>query len=438
MLGNDFLDAWGVVIDFQSLTLYLRPPLAPMWPLLAGVWQVTSWQEEGEARKLDPKAPPKFTFADRRLKVVMDGQTREYAIRFKPDDRGDMILMIDPKQDGKPFTEADIQGGGLIKVKDGRMTLCALSQSGQARDLPEAFAAPKGSGYALIELKRTTPGPDKPSADLLHELLVKEGYKPVRLDREPDGNRMVAARIGKDDLRLMLRTGQTTSVFDTAGLDKWGAVRLGWMKVDGLGDNVSAETLRLRGMTLGEYDTRQVWAVLNGHAINIAGLNVLLARQKRKPIQGMLGNYDLLNGSAVIDYVTNTLYLRPVKKAVEPLLKGKWVGVAWEFDGNKGKYAPGDANVEFKNGRIRFATKNGAAESTFHVRDMGDRYMLGLFEPGANELADGFTYTSTGALRLTDGKLTLVMQKGPLRKEPISFAATKGSGLLLVEYERAK
>ena len=153
MLGNDFLDPWGAVIDFPSRTLYLRPPITPMWPRLAGVWEVTSWHEDGADRKLDPKAPAKFTFADRRLKVVMGGQTREYAIRFKPDDRGDMILMIDPKQDGKPFTEADLVGGGLIKVKDGQMTLCALSQSGQARELPEEFAAPKGSGYCAHGLE---------------------------------------------------------------------------------------------------------------------------------------------------------------------------------------------------------------------------------------------------------------------------------------------
>ena len=260
----------------------------------------------------------------------------------------------------------------------------------------------------------------------------------MRLDREPDGNRFVLARIGNDHLRLMLRTGQTASAFDTAGLDKWGAVRLGKMQVDGLGNNATAEMLRLPGLRIGEYDTRQTWAVLNGHELNMAGLNVLLARQKRKPIQGVLGNFDLLNGSAVIDYGTNTLYLRPIKKAVEPQLEGKWVGAAWEFDGNKGKYAPGDAAVEFKNGRLRFVTKDGAADSEFHVRDMGDRYMLGLFDPKTDVLADGFMYSSTGAIRLADGKMTLVMEKGQLRMAPIGFAAPKGSGLLLVEYVRAK
>jgi hypothetical protein len=247
---------------------------------------------------------------------------------------------------------------------------------------------------------------------------------------------MVTARIGKDDLRIMLRTGQSVSAFDTAGLGKWGAIRLGKVEVDGLGGN--AEKIRLRGMTFGDYDTRQTWAVLNGCELSLAGLNALLAQQKRKPIQGMLGNLDLLNGSAVIDYGHNTLYLRPVKMTVEPQLEGKWVGVKFESDGKKGQFAPGDGAVEFKEGRLRFITKEGTTEYGYHLRDMGDRYRFGLFDPKADELADMFQYSSVGALKMTGGTLTLVMEQGKARKEPTEFAAPAGSGLLLVEYGRPK
>ena len=71
------------------------------WPRLAGTWTVTSWQEEGQVRKLDPKAPPTFTFADRRLKLTDGGQTREYAIRLIPRANGvDKVLLFDPKRRG--------------------------------------------------------------------------------------------------------------------------------------------------------------------------------------------------------------------------------------------------------------------------------------------------------------------------------------------------
>jgi uncharacterized protein (TIGR03067 family) len=442
LLGNDFLEAWGVVIDFPSRALYLRPPLTAAWPRLAGTWKVTSWQQDGAARKLDPKAASTFTFADRRLKVNLGGQPREYTIRLSPNvgrDAGDMLLLIDPQhRDEKPLSSSEIQSGGLIKVKGDEMTLCLLVESDKPADIPTEFAAPKGSGYVLLDLQRTSPGANKPPPDPLRELLLKEGYKAVPLEREPDGNRMVAARIGHHDLRLMLRTGQSVSTFDTAGLSKWGAVRLGRMKVDGLGKNANAEMLRLRGMTLGDFDTRQSWAVQNGVELDLAGINLLLAQQKRKPIHGMLGNQDLLNGSAVIDYATDTLYLRPVKETLWPQLEGKWVGVAWESEGRRGRYAPGDGAVEFKNGRVRFITKDGTEESGFHVRDMGDRNRLGLFDPKTDVLADDFTYSSLGALRLLGDKLTLVLEHGRPRLEPSEFAAPVGSGLLLVDYERAK
>ena len=108
----------------------------------------------------------------------------------------------------------------------------------------------------------------------------------------------------------------------------------------GLGGKVKVEKVSLRGLTLGGYDTRRAWAVVYGQGFDLAGLNKVLAEQKRRPIQGLLGNLDLLNGSAVIDFGTNTLYLRPVKETVGPELEGKWVGVRYEFDGQRGGTPP--------------------------------------------------------------------------------------------------
>jgi hypothetical protein len=153
---------------------------------------------------------------------------------------------------------------------------------------------------------------------------------------------------------------------------------------------------------------------------------------------GLLGNQELLNGSAVIDLGTNTLYLRPVKETLWPQLAGKWVGVAWESEGRKGRYQPGEAAVEFKGGRVRFTTPDGVNEWGLHLRDEGFGYGVGLFDPRADEFADGFRYSSGGLLKLAGDTLTLVMHRGKVREEPTEFAAPAGSGLLLVEYKRAK
>ena len=178
----------------------------------------------------------------------------------------------------------------------------------------------------------------------------------------------------------------------------------------GLARKVKGEDVSLRGLTLGGYDTRRAWGVVYGLGFDLAGVNKFLVEQKRRPIQGLLGNLDLLNGSAVIDFGTNTLYLRPVRETFGPQLEGKWVGVRFEFDGKKGRYAPGDAAVEFKGGRVRFTTRDGTKEWGFHLRDEADRYRVGLFDPKADELADGFGYSSDGLLKLAGGTLTLVME----------------------------
>ena len=314
------------------------------------------------------------------------------------------------------------------------MTICLLLDSDKSRDTPSAFAAPKGSGYKLLELKHTTaPDAQKPPADPLRELLLKDGYTAVRLHRELDGMRTAVARVGRHDLRLVVDSGVTMSAFDTAGLGKWGAKRLGAKEFDGFGGKVKAEDVDLRGFTLGGYDTRREWGVVYGIGLDLTGLNKVFVDQKHQAIQGLLGNLDLLNGSAVIDFSTNTLYLRPVRETFGPQLEGKWVGVRFVFDGKKGRCAPGDAAVEFKGGRVRFTDRGKAKEWGFHLADELDLYRVGLFDPNADELADGFQYAG-GAhlLRLIDGTLSVV------RGEPNEFAAPKGSGLLLVEYERAK
>jgi predicted aspartyl protease len=438
VLGVQVLDLWAAVVDYPARAMYLRPPLATAWPRLAGTWAVTSWQEDGAARKLDPKAPPTFAVADRRLKLTDGGKIREFAIRFAPNDAGDVLLLIDPEDEGKP--DLEFAGGGLVKMKDGAMTVCLLLDSDKPRAFPTEFAAPKGSGYKLLELKHTAPDARKPPADPLRELLLKDGYTAVPLNRDLYGTRMAAARIGRHDLRLMVDTGASFSMFDTAGLDKWGAVRLGERDAHAWRGKVKGEDVKLRGLRVGEYDTRRAWAVVYGGGFDLAGVNEFFVEQKRKPIQGLLGNLDLLNGSAVIDFGTDTLYLRPVKETVGPRLEGKWVGMSWEFDGKRGAYKPGEAAVEFKGGRIRITTPGGGTtEWGFHLEDEGDQYRLGWFDPKADESADGFTtYPGGGLFKLTEDTLTMVTAGARVVQEPTEVAAPKGSGLLLIEYKRAK
>lgn len=436
LFGMRALQTWATVIDYPARTLYLRPTLTSAWPRLSGSWVVTSWQEDGENRKLDIESPPTFTFAERRLKLADGGQTREHSIRLMPIDSGVyQTLLFDPKSEGNP--EFVPQAGGLVKLAEGRMTACLALDIKKAKKLPPRFAAPKGSGYVLLELKQSVASPaGRKSIEPLRELLIKEGYAAIPLEKASD-TRVATAQVGRHSIRLIVDTGTNVSVFETKALAKWGATRTGSEAARGLGGRVKVDAIQLRGLMLGKYDTRQAWAVLFGYGLDLANLNQSLIEDKLPAVQGLLGNLDLFNGSAVIDFGTNTLYLRPIKDTLWPRLQGMWTGVRYEMDGRKGPYKPGEAAIEFKDGRIRFTTKNAAAEWGFHLREEGDKYRIGLFDPKADMLADGFKYASGGLLKLSGDKITLLMEQGSVRKEPTEFAAPAGSGLLLVEYERA-
>jgi uncharacterized protein (TIGR03067 family) len=278
----------------------------------------------------------------------------------------------------------------------------------------------------------------KPPADPLRDLLLKDGYTVVPLGRDPDGSRMVAARAGKHELRLMVDTGANVSAFDVAGLEKWGAKRFGGAEASGFGGKSKTEKVSLRGLTLGTYDTRRVWQEVYGGGIDLTAINNGLAEQKRKPISGLFGGLDLLNGSAVIDFGTNTLYLKPIKETVAPQLEGKWVGVRYELDGQKGQMDPGFASLEFKGDRFVSTQQGRTVEWAFHLEDMGDRFRIALFKAKVDELADGFQYSSAGLIKRDGDTLVMATQQSANKGIPTEFATPKGSGVLLVEFKRVK
>lgn len=152
VIGMEVLEPWGAVIDYHARTMYLRPPLVSAWPRLAGTWSATSWQEQGAARKLDPKAPPTFTFTDQRLKVTDGGTTREYDITFGPNDEGDFLIL---HRFGRAKPEQP-SGVGRVRIKDGTMTACVrlLDKPDAELTPPTEFAAPRGSGLVLMEFVR--------------------------------------------------------------------------------------------------------------------------------------------------------------------------------------------------------------------------------------------------------------------------------------------
>ncbi|MBX9585220.1 MAG: aspartyl protease family protein [Gemmataceae bacterium] len=440
VLGFGALDPYAAVIDYPGRTLYLRPPLKTAWPRLAGTWAVTSWQEDEAARKLDPKAPPTLTFADNRLKLTDGGTTREFGIHLMPEDGADTLLLFDPKEEGKP--DVTYTAGGLVKTAGGTMTACLFLDHTKLRMPPTEFAAPKGSGLVLLELKDTGPAGKRPApVDPLRELLTKDGFTAVPLVREPDGERVVAARVGTHDLRLVLDTGRNISQFDPAGLKKWGAKPAGEARA--VGGEEMAQIFQLRGLQVGGYDTRRGWNVSQCGDADLTQANKTRARDKLPPLDGLLANLDLRKGSAVVDLRGNALYLRPGRDVLGPQVAGKWTEVSRCEEGKARPVPAGDPDaitVEFKGGRVRLTQGKDVEEYVVHADDAGGFYFLGLLDPKQDELAGDAEYVEGGLLQLADGKLRLLLVTGPDGGAiPNEFAAPKkGSGLTLYEFVRAK
>ena len=439
VLGLEILGTRGAVIDYPNRTLYLRPPLVSAWPRYSGTWEVTSWHEEGAARKLDPKAPPTFKFADQRLKITDGAITREFDMFLWPNAECDSVLFYNyGRKNPEPAA-----AGGLVSFKNGTMTACMIlkpQKQNKNMPIPPDFAAPKGSGRVLLELKRTAPNDEKP-ADPLRELLTKQGYTAVPMESTLGGGRVVAARTGKHDLRLIVDTGCSFTAFDSAKLKKWGGKVQGRVDIVGFAGKATGDIVLLNSLRVGEYDTLRAWGGVECVGTDLSNINTLFQQHKFKPIDGLLGNLTLHNGSAVIDFHTNTLYLRPLKDTLWPKLEGKWKGVAQEMDGQRAKYADAVApTLEFKDGRYFYSAFGQSKEWGFHVQEYGPHYRAGLFDPKADGPKDDARYDSGFIFKLADGTLTLVrvIDAAKAKEEPFEFAAPKASGLVLMEFVRAK
>jgi hypothetical protein len=447
VIGTAVLDSYSAVIDYPACTLYLRSPLRTVWPILEGKWTATKWQDEDKPRKLDAKTAPTFEFRGEKATLTDGDSVRTFAMLFSTDGDTHQVVMFDPKEQGK--AEVMLEAGGLTKFGKGTMSTCFFidrSKLTEPKSLPTEFAAPAGSGLSLIEWKAETPG--KPRPDPLADLMKKDGYTAVPTTRNDMGHRLVAVTVGKKKFQWVVDTGCGVTGVDAATLRSFGGESLEGATMRAFGGTVTGTAERFRGLTVGGYDTRTAWSHTLAAGIDLTATNKLLVENKRTPFEGFLGDLDLRNGSAVIDLGTGTLYLRPFKQTLWPKLAGKWVGVAWEHDGVSGKYRPEDKQrVEFANGKMTFDVPGRKYEWGFHVLDEGTLFSKGdeltrfaLFDPKANEIADDFAYQSGGLIRLKGDRLVMVTVRDLLkaRELPNAYAAPKGSGFTLVEYERAK
>jgi Aspartyl protease len=446
IIGRNVLDTWGSVVDVRTTTLYLGPPLKAVWPRLVGTWKATSSTVSGAARKLDEKKPITWEFTEEkvkeemreRVKITEDGKTTEYLILITPNTVGHSAVFVDVKDlDNKDGTFPKF--AGIIKAEGNKMTACLVTDLAKSDQLPEEFAAPKDSPFTLIEFQHNDPEFGKKKlVDPLRELMVKDGYTAVPMERDETWQRFVTAKVGKETVRLMVDTGCTKSLLETKAAKKTGARELEATEVKTFTGKSSAKGFELRGITIGDYDTRKAWKNVEGGTMDLTAINAALTEKKMAPLQGMLGNVELLNGAAVIDFHNNVLYLKPLRDVLKPKLEGTWIGTNWELDGKKGTFPAGFETAEFKNGNMRLSREKTVQELAYHIQDEGAHFRLGAYDPKTDVLAADFKHINDFIIRVADDKLQFLMVVDPAKYKEgnITFAAPKNSGLYLIEYQR--
>ena len=440
IFGRNMMEPWGMVIDYPTGNLYLRSPIKAAMPKLAGVWKEKRRTENGVERKADEKNSLTWEFADERLKVTINGTTTVHRIMLAPDGDAYSSCFFDEK-DIKKSGEVTAKFAGVFKTAGNKLTACLRLDFGKVKEIPQVFKADKDSGLSLIEFEHSDPEfSKKKSIDPLREALLKDNYIAVPMEQDANTQRVVSARLGKEQVRLIVDTGCTAITLDKKLAAKLGAKEQSTLDLRTLTGVAQGKQIELKSMTVGKYDTRSSWNMMQGVSIDLTGMNAKLKEIKVAPVDGLLGHLDLLNGSAIIDFHTDTLYLKAAHERLQPLLSGIWVGMTAELDGMKGPLDSRRESVQFKGDRM-YITRNGITiEYRYHVQDMGDYLRFGAFPPKADPLAEGFEYTEHWCFRLDGDTMQFLVIADPTKyKEgPVTFAAPKNSGLYLANFKRAK
>lgn len=278
-------------------------------------------------------------------------------------------------------------------------------------------------------------------ADPLRSVLEKKGYVAIPLiAREEDGNFTVKCKSGTETFRLVLDTGAEASALDMSLVKKLGLKHEGEVAI-GVGGTLKGAEVNLRGLSIGDFDTRTVVDSLFLVAFDFTALNAILAQRKLRPIDGVLGHSTLGATSAVIDYSTRTLYLCTLLTGLWPEIEGRWVATGGQQDGNALVLDPATPlRLGFKD--RQFHLTDGTTDHRFglHINPVKDHYTMMFFDP-EQELAKELKYKTGGLLKVSEGKLTvclgldLATAKGKL---PEDFKAPAGSGHLLLEFRREK
>jgi hypothetical protein len=180
--------------------------------------------------------------------------------------------------------------------------------------LPRVFLQQDTSTTRLVvPPSKSTVGPRGigESSSVFGRILSIDRYQPLKLDRTPSGYRCVTARVADRDVRLILDTGSPATKLDR---NRTAHLALEWWKPGGrsktarllLTEPPSHWRCDLPMIQVGPVRAEKLPIV----HIDLGEFNRGIANPGDKPADGLLGADILDRGEAIIDYRSNTLYLR--------------------------------------------------------------------------------------------------------------------------------
>lgn len=209
----------------------------------------------------------------------------------------------------------------------------------------------------------------------------------------------------------------------------------------GAGGTQGGVAVALRGLSIGGFDTRTALNSFGAAGFDFSAMNAARAQHRKvRPIDGVLGHWNLMIFSAVIDYSSRTLYLRTPLDGLWPEIEGKWVATGGQEEGRERKIDPKTPlRLEFDDRLFDLTDGMKAYRFGLHVKPGQDRYTLAFFDPWKEK--DGeLDYKAGGLLKVSGDRLTVCLCLDPTKAKefPTDFKAPAGSGLLLLEFRREK
>ena len=129
------------MIDYPSKTLYLRTPVAGLWPKVAGEWAATRREEDGKVDPIDPKAPPRLVFRDRTLTLTDAGRQYHFGFHVGPGDGCLLVLLYPP---GEELAEKlQYRSAALLKLDGGKLKLLLGVDPTKTKPAASEFTAPR-------------------------------------------------------------------------------------------------------------------------------------------------------------------------------------------------------------------------------------------------------------------------------------------------------